>query len=245
MRLKNIEVTVKGIYSYEAPAYAYGYETKYIYTMQGADGTIYVWKNTTSLLGYEEVTDSENEYYSINAKGEKVRWNRINRGDVITISATVKGEDEYKGEKQTIVNRVKVHGRTFKAKTPEEIEAERKEKREQEKQEQLDSIGKNDLVWKMPYRQYKKHYSDCETVIDSYESNNGNKTIKVIIREGRLKKSGVRGKSFFGFEFIFENNGQKASDIFRAVCEENALKQLHKAYPDAVNIKAGQVYYKA
>lgn len=243
MRLKNIEVTVKGIFSYEAPAYGYGYETRYIYNMQGTDGTTYVWKNTTSLLGYEEVTDSEDEYYSINAKGEKIKWNRVNKGDVIAISATVKGEDEYKGEKQTIVNRVKVHGRTFKAKTPEEIEAEKKAKREQEKQEQLDSIKENDIVQRMPYKQYKEHYSDCETIIDSYECRNGRSTIVVIIREGRLKASGVRGKHFMGFQFFFELNGEETSWTFRAVSEENALKQLAKAFKNATNIRAGEIFY--
>lgn len=37
-----VEVTMSNIYQYSAPAYGYGYETRYIYTMQGEDGTVYV-----------------------------------------------------------------------------------------------------------------------------------------------------------------------------------------------------------
>ena len=242
MRLKNIEVEVTGVYSYKAKAFGYGYETKYIYTMKGTDDTVYAWKNTTSLLGYEEVTDSDNEYYSINAKGEKVKWNPIHKGDVITISATVKGDDEYNGQKQTLVNRVKVHGRTFKAKTPEEIEAEKMEKKEREKREQLDSIKEGDIVQKMPYRQYKEHYNDCETVIDSYECINGLSTIKVIIRKGRLKNSGVRGEHFNEYQFYFDYEGEEHMESFRAVSEENALKQLSRQFKTATNIKAGNIW---
>lgn len=242
MRLKNIEVEVTGVYSYTAKAFAYGYETKYIYTMKGTDGTIYAWKNTTALFGYDEITDSDDGYYSINAKGEKVKWNPIHKGDVIIISATVKGEDEYNGQKQTLVNRVKVHGRTFKAKTPEEIEAEKKEKKEREKREQMDSIKEGDIIQKMSYRQFKEHYNDCETVIDSYECKNGLSTIKVIIRKGRLKKSGVRGEHFNEYQFFFEYEGQEISKSFRAVSEENALKQLAKQFKTATNIKAGYIW---
>lgn len=242
MRLKNIDVEVTGIYSYTAKSFGYGYETKYIYTMRGADDTVYAWKNTTALLGFDEVTNSENEYYSINAKGEKLKWNQIHKGDVITISATVKGEDEYNGQKQTLVNRVKVHGRTFKAKTPEEIEAEKMEKKEREKREQMDSIKEGDIVQKMPYRQYKEHYNDCETVIDSYECDHGKSTIKVIIRKGRLKNSGVRGEHFNEYQFFFEYEGQEISESFRAVSEENALKQLSRQFKKATNIKAGNIW---
>lgn len=36
------EVTMMNIYKYEAPAYGYGTETRYIYTMQDEAGTVYV-----------------------------------------------------------------------------------------------------------------------------------------------------------------------------------------------------------
>ena len=40
----------------------------------------------------------------------------------------------------------------------------------------------------MLYRRYKQHYSDCETVADSY--NKSLKTIVVLIPDGRVKSSG-------------------------------------------------------
>ena len=50
-------------------------------------------------------------------------------------------------------------------------------------------------IIRMKYKAYKEHYSDCETVYDSYDK--GNKSIEVIIPEGRMKNSGVRGKKFY------------------------------------------------
>ena len=107
---------------------------------------------------------------------------------------------------------------------------------------QLDSIGENDLVWTMPYRQYKAHYSDCETIIDSYTeyvNDYGHHyeyapaTIKVIIRDGRLKNSGVRGKHFSNYWIEFTLNGDHTHcESFRAVSAENAIEQAKKLHPD-------------
>jgi hypothetical protein len=95
----------------------------------------------------------------------------------------------------------------------------------------------------MPYRQYKEHYSDCETVIDSYEDRNGNKVIKVIIREGRLKNSGVRGKHFSGYEVEFKDeNGKKARCTFRAVCEDNVMKQWKKLFPNCTDAEVVAIF---
>lgn len=44
-------VTMKKIYQYQAPAYGYGTEWKYIYNMVSEDGTVYVWK-TSAFMGY-------------------------------------------------------------------------------------------------------------------------------------------------------------------------------------------------
>lgn len=235
-----VEVTMQNIYRYEAPAYGYGYETRYIYTMQDAEGTVYVWK-TTSIL-FEKVETDGNDYVKMDSNGTKYIWNLINKGDKLVITASVKGQGEYKGQPQTELTRVKVVERTFKAKTWEEITAEKEAEKEARKQEQKDSVKDGDMVWKMPYKQYKEHYSDCETVIDSFERVRGNAVIEVIIREGRLKASGVRGKHFKGFEITFTENGKPGRTCYSAVCEENALKRAEKDFPEATGFECVRVY---
>lgn len=49
-------------------------------------------------------------------------------------------------------------------------------------------------VERMLYRRYKTSFSDCEIVPGTYDK--ATKTIEVEIPEGRMKKSGVRGKRF-------------------------------------------------
>lgn len=79
----------------------------------------------------------------------------------------------------------------------------------------------------MLYRQYKQHYSDCETVADSY--NKSLKTIAVLIPDGRVKPSGVRGRRFSGYQLWFlDENGEKKFCSYRAVSAENATKQHKK-----------------
>ena len=50
---------------------------------------------------------------------------------------------------------------------------------------------------RMHYSQYKNHYSDCQTVPGSYDK--VTKSVEVILPEGRVKPSGVRGKRFHGY----------------------------------------------
>lgn len=235
----NAVVTMKNIYSYEAPAYGYGYETRYIYTMESEDGTCYVWKTTAYMA--EKFLDENG--WDIDSTGRKWNYSPINKGDVIRITASIKGQSEYKGQPQTELTRVKLVERTFKAKTWEEIQAEREAEKQAKKEEQLASIQGGDMLWEMPYKQYKEHYSDCETLEGSFKRTEaGVATIGVIIREGRLKASGVRGKHYSGYEFYFNENGKRVRCTFRAVSEENALKQLHKEFKDATEIKAGKIY---
>lgn len=127
------------------------------------------------------------------------------------------------------MNRVTVLERIFKAKTWDEIQEERKAEREAQKENQIESVGENDMIWRMPYRQYKQHYADCETIIDSYREGRyrGQSSIEVIIREGRLKNSGVRGEHYSGYRLRNENGEQM---VYRAVKEENAIKRAEKEY---------------
>lgn len=80
----------------------------------------------------------------------------------------------------------------------------------------------------MKYSRYKKHYSDCETIKGSY--NKYSRTIDVIIPEGRMKASGVRGQQFNGYEFEFTNSEGTFKTTYRAVCKENAIKRLIKDF---------------
>ncbi len=79
---------------------------------------------------------------------------------------------------------------------------------------------------RMKYRDYKNHYNDCETVCDSY--NKQDKTIEVVVPEGRMKNSGVRGKSFryFHFDGVENGTGRKVYINIKATCVENAIKRL-------------------
>jgi hypothetical protein len=243
MASARIKVTgiLTGKFSFERPAYA-GYgrmETVDIYKITGEDGTVYVWKTATGSLGMEVEVPYDydgNVYYHDERRNCAVIWDGVDKGDTFTFTASVKGVSEYNGEEQTEIQRVKV---TAIIDRPAKRAAEDKAAK---KQAQLDSIGENDLVWTMPYSQYKKHYSDCETIIDSYteyEQEYGHHyeyspaTIKVIIREGRLKNSGVRGKHFANYWIEFTLNGDYTRcESFRAVCVENAIKQARELHPD-------------
>ena len=152
------------------------------------------------------------------------------------MTGTVKEHSEYKSTKQTIFTRCKFN-LVEKAKTKAELEQEKAE-------QQIASLQEGDWVWNnMPYKQYKEHYPDCETVSGSYtsreDSRHGVATIDVIIREGRLKPNGVRGKHFYGFEFT-DDDGKRI--CYRAVSEENARKQMKKMFPNSECWKCTKVY---
>ena len=86
-------------------------------------------------------------------------------------------------------------------------------------------------VKRMLYKQYKKHYADCQTLPGSYDPDT--KSIEVEIPKGRMKPSGVRGKQFFGYILYFvDSNGVILHYGFRATCYENAVKQFNKAFRD-------------
>lgn len=240
-------VTMKGIYEYSAPSYAgYGYDTHYIYKMVAEDGTVYVWKTTTFLVVEVPHTGKERHNYT-DKKGNPIDYVKVNKGDILKIKATIKGESEYNGEKQTEVNRVKVVSREFASETYEEM-MERKEREKAARvKAQYDSLKEGDFIWQMPYRQYKEHYSDCETIEGSFNQPDCNRhrsvaTIKVIIREGRLKASGVRGQHYSGYEIKYRDGGQNCIITYRAISEDTALKRFEKDFPDAEFIGFGKIY---
>lgn len=224
-----IAVTYKARFEYTDYKFSYYGTSHLTHIFEDADGNVLVWKSTNMV---EYINDgSENP----KRKGD-VEF--VTRGSKVELTGTVKEHGEYKGTEQTVVTRCK-----FKlieqAKTPDEIQREKAEA-------QQASISENDFIWEMPYRQYKAHYSDCETVIGSYNEHtnsrgvpHGEPTIKVIIREGRLKKSGVRGEHYKGFEFTADD-GTKV--VKRAISEETALKRIRKEYPCCTNWECTKIY---
>lgn len=218
----SLEVTYKKSFDYQTHYTYYG-ETHYIRIFEDSEGNCIVWNTTSGIVEDKKVLDKNGipVFIPLNSK--------------IIITATIKEHSEYKGTKQTVVSRPR-----FKliqlAKSPWEIQKEKEAEQERKRQEQYDSIKGNDEIWEMPYKQFKEHYSDCETIIDSYDAHldsrgnpTGHPTIKVIIREGRLKNSGVRGQHYKGFEFTTDT-GSKV--CYRAISEETARKRMKKEFPE-------------
>ena len=94
---QDMELTLIRDYSYERPAYTYGWETAHIYTLADDDGNCYVWKTTNNIK--TEVWDDE---------GWLVEETYAEPGDRVILKATVKEHGEYKGVKQTVITRPKV-----------------------------------------------------------------------------------------------------------------------------------------
>lgn len=212
MRIET-QVTLTGDYSFTRRAYGgYRDETVSIYKMVDDKGTVYVWKTTGHLMKETVLGNPEDEYREVDTYFPR-------KGDVFTIRATVKGETEYKGEPQTEVNRVVVKEIVSKY---QEAVVEAKA----EKQKQSIDLEAGDRIVEMSYKGYKQHYADCETVEGSYDDEF--KTIKVIVRAGRMKPSGTRGKHYKGYEL---KNELGHTTTYRAVCEENAIKRANKELP--------------
>lgn len=81
-------------------------------------------------------------------------------------------------------------------------------------------------AYRIPYRTYKQHYADCQTVPGTYHEQN--RTIEVIIPPERFKPSGTRGKryGYYYFTGTETSTGRAVHITIKAVCVENARKQL-------------------
>jgi hypothetical protein len=148
------------------------------------------------------------------------------RGDTVKVTASIKGESEYKGEMQTELQRVKL------------LDIIRKEEVKVESKEQDLTLADGDQILEMPYKQYKEHYSDCETVNGSFfrDEHTGDSFIKVIIRNGRMKASGVRGPKFMNYIFNGTEDGKTFTLCAWAVSEANARKQMTKEFPNVTDM---------
>ena len=226
-------ITIKGIlsgeYSFERPSFGYGYgtETVTIYKISSEDGKVYVWKTTGSLSKQVEVPfETRGAYLYDSDKHVAYMLESPDKGDAVKITASIKGESEYKGEMQTELQRVKL------------LDIIRKEEVKVELKKQDLTLADGDQILEMPYKQYKEHYSDCETVKGSFfrDEFTGESKIKVIIRNGRMKASGVRGQKFMYYIFNGTENGRLHTFCAWAVCEENARKQLTKEFPHVTDM---------
>lgn len=208
---KRIVVTATLVGKYEfSTFFGYREQEHTIYTFQDAEGNVYVWK-TTSVMGIESVDEKGNWHFD----GVHIR-------DKFTCKATVKEHSEYKGTPQTVLTRVKV--------TSIEHTQTKEEFIEKKSKEQLESLCDGDILWNMPYRQYKDHYADCETLAGSYAKPEYEPaTITVIIREGRLVPSGVRGGHYSVYEF---KNAKSQKVCYKAISEETAYRRVEKEYPN-------------
>jgi len=214
-------VTVTGHFTYDAPAFGAPWknERHHIWKMVSDDGTLYVWK-TTSWPG------------------------KLAKGDVIKIAASFKCMKEYNGVMETEVSRVKVIEKLFDAEADREAKRLAKEAaKEAAKKALLDSVTDGDEIITMGYRRYKEHYADCETVPDSYKENVDRRgfrisepTIDVIVRAGRMKASGTRGKNFATWIIEGELNGETVRRYVYAICPDNAKARVVREIPGIINV---------
>lgn len=193
-------LTYKNTYSF--PGYAYN-TTTHIHKFEDAEGRVLVWKTQKPML--IEKADGEMDI--------------INRGDVISIKATIKGESDYKGQNQINLTRCSVLDVLTKAPTKEEWEA-------MKAKELLEGLGEGDKVIRMPYRQYKQHYADCKTVPGSFDKTGH---IEVVILVGRMVNSGVRGRHYYDFVVNFTDGNYV---VYKAVCKDNAIRRAEKEFPN-------------
>lgn len=196
-------LTYKNTYSFMGYMYnAYNTTHNYLHKFEDAEGQVLVWK-TQKPLQIEK------------ADG---KMDNINRGEVISIKATIKGESEYKGQNQINLTRCSVLDVLTKAPTKEEWEA-------MKAKELLTQMSEGDEIIRMPYRQYKRHYADCKTIPGSFDEMGH---IKVIVPVGRMVNSGVRGRHFYDFVVNFTDGNHV---VYKAVCKDNAIRRAEKEFP--------------
>lgn len=194
------KLTIKAIYLKSFSFSTYYGETN-VHKFADEQGNILVWKTSNCV---EWIKDG---YYEF-----------IPEGSVVEIKCSVKEHNKYKGEEQTVILRCKFT-------LIEEAKTEW-EKLEEKQNKQLNSLQEGDQILTMTYKNYKEHYSDCETVAGSFNTANGRAEIGVIVRAGRMVPSGVRGQHFS--TYVLQNKNTKVKMCFYAVCEQNAFKQAKK-----------------
>lgn len=87
----NVELTLKKRITYEFSYSAYNSTLNYIYIFEDSNGNEYKWNSSKCL---ERIVNNECVY--------------INEGEKVTLKGTIKGHEEYKDQKQTVLTRCKI-----------------------------------------------------------------------------------------------------------------------------------------
>lgn len=231
-----IEVSVDKVITYEARnpfSYYDSVQEKYIYILSDEDGNVLVAKPSNGMLGVSVLLGD-------NLHG----FNAMGKGDKFIIKATIKAHSLYNETEQTVLTRVKCIERTLHVPTYEERQAEKEEQDRIAREKQIAGLSDGDIIKTMPYKQYKSHYSDFETLAGSYfqplvydwqtgemeKDPRRPSLIDVIIRKGELANSGVRGKHFK--KFLVSNSDGSDKYVVKAVSPENAIAQIAKKHPE-------------
>lgn len=209
----------KSITVYNRFCSPYNYSDSYLHIFEDAEGNELVWKTTSALSIQVPYTGKPGHHNFEDRKGNPIDYAPISVESKLSLSGTVKAHKQYKETDQTVLTRCKF--------SIIEMAMTEEEKMEKKAKEQKESLKEGDFVWKMPYKQYKEHYSDCETLAGSYDRDE--KTVKVIIRSGRIKNNGVRGQIFFNVTFKLSNGRIRC---YKAVSERTARNQLVKDLPE-------------
>lgn len=159
----NTKMTLETIRAFDAPSYSYYDEpsTNYLYKCVNNVGDVFTWFTS--------------------------KFIDMGKGSEIKVHGKVKQVQNYRGQDQVVLTRVKMEPITVKddAETmwkheQDEYKAQREIDKETKKREQRRSIRPNDIVIRVKYKEYKNKYPKAETVIDSYDASDS--TIELIIR---------------------------------------------------------------
>ena len=216
MTKERITISVKYVAcpTFERPSFRRGVysETVYVHTFEDADGNTFVWKTSSPLN--MKVTEGSEELFR-----------PVTVDSVLTICGTVKGHGEYKGVPQIELSRVVVKSVSVWGLSPEEIQKEKEDMIKAIAKEQRESLKDGDQIMTVDYKRYKDHYADCEVIKGSYRRTPlGTSYVDIIVREGRLVPSGVRGKRFHNWDL--HRGGETVN--YTAVDYEHAVKRANK-----------------
>ena len=88
----NMRLTLVNVYEYEGRKYSYYDDaTSFIYTFRDENGNCIVWKTKNAIAVYDDENSANDVFAEV--------------GDTIEMKATVKEHGEYRGTKQTVINR--------------------------------------------------------------------------------------------------------------------------------------------
>ena len=156
-------ILLDAIVYYVDPCNYYDDGCRRIYRFIDEDKNIYMWR-TSNALGI----------YYVNDRGEE-EYQFVERGDKITLSGTLKEENEYNGVPQTVHTRCKVKNIIKSKAITEEKSLEIRRDLQLAKYEGIYEIRT------VSYSEYKNNYNKCETLIDCFRRTGVGALIDIII----------------------------------------------------------------